>query len=296
MMSDEKQIPDYIRGENADDLDVLKKIEKTWVCNMRYPNHKEADSTKEIPLTGLALSGGGIRSATFNLGVLQALSKKGLLRKLDYLSTVSGGGYVGTSLSWFLSNTGQSACGKFIKETKSEDPDFRFGTKAENFPYGVDVPGKILTGSDSPIQKQLLNHLRNRGNYLAPGNGLTLLTLFGVVIRNSIVNLYIWLSLLTAVILGTILLFPPANGGEVPYIFELAGKGSAVVLGFFLCVGIFFAILTKYLIDYLDNDKRANQIREYFDRWGTHVLEVGIALVPYLQSLRQNDEKFTVHF
>ena len=39
-------------------------------------------------LTGLAFSGGGIRSATFNLGVLQALAQRGLLQKFDYLSTV----------------------------------------------------------------------------------------------------------------------------------------------------------------------------------------------------------------
>ena len=46
-------------------------------------------------LTGLALSGGGVRSATFSLGALQALARCGLLRHIDYLSTVSGGGFVG---------------------------------------------------------------------------------------------------------------------------------------------------------------------------------------------------------
>jgi hypothetical protein len=46
-------------------------------------------------LGGLALSGGGIRSATFNLGVLQGLEKAGVLRGFHYVSTVSGGGYIG---------------------------------------------------------------------------------------------------------------------------------------------------------------------------------------------------------
>ncbi|MDB5035499.1 MAG: hypothetical protein JWQ98_2740 [Chlorobi bacterium] len=46
-------------------------------------------------LTGLALSGGGIRSATFCLGLLQGLRNKGLIQAFDYLSTVSGGGFVG---------------------------------------------------------------------------------------------------------------------------------------------------------------------------------------------------------
>jgi hypothetical protein len=52
-------------------------------------------SAAGTPLVGLALSGGGIRSATFNLGLLQALARMGLLSKFDYLSTVSGGGYIG---------------------------------------------------------------------------------------------------------------------------------------------------------------------------------------------------------
>jgi hypothetical protein len=46
-------------------------------------------------LIGLAFSGGGIRSATFNLGILQAMAHAKLLRAVDYLSTVSGGGYIG---------------------------------------------------------------------------------------------------------------------------------------------------------------------------------------------------------
>jgi hypothetical protein len=45
--------------------------------------------------TALCLSGGGIRSAAFGLGVLQALARGRLLRQFDYLSTVSGGGFIG---------------------------------------------------------------------------------------------------------------------------------------------------------------------------------------------------------
>ena len=44
------------------------------------------------PLTALCLSGGGIRSATFCLGVIQGMANRGLLPCFDYLSTVSGGG------------------------------------------------------------------------------------------------------------------------------------------------------------------------------------------------------------
>ncbi len=53
---------------------------------------------------GLALSGGGIRSGTFSLGVVQVLAAKKLLTHIDFLSTVSGGGYVGSFLTERLGN------------------------------------------------------------------------------------------------------------------------------------------------------------------------------------------------
>ena len=61
------------------------------------------DATKAKPAgvdaIGLALSGGGIRSATFSLGVVQVLAAKGFLPEVDFLSTVSGGGYTGCFLT-----------------------------------------------------------------------------------------------------------------------------------------------------------------------------------------------------
>ena len=57
-------------------------------------------------LVGLAFSGGGVRSATFNLGVLQGLQQLDVLRHVDYLSTVSGGGFIG---SWLIANVRRSA-------------------------------------------------------------------------------------------------------------------------------------------------------------------------------------------
>jgi hypothetical protein len=53
----------------------------------------------DIDAVGLALSGGGIRSATFCLGVMQVLAKRKLMKYFDFLSTVSGGGYTGSFIS-----------------------------------------------------------------------------------------------------------------------------------------------------------------------------------------------------
>src|SRR5262249_6552812 len=75
----------------------------------------------------LCLSGGGIRSAAFALGIIQCFAEhrvvskrinadtQPFLQKFDYLSTVSGGGYIGSWLSaWLfqartLAGTGQAA-------------------------------------------------------------------------------------------------------------------------------------------------------------------------------------------
>jgi hypothetical protein len=69
-----------------------------WSARVRNGNTPEN-------LVGLAFSGGGVRSATFNLGVLQGLQELDLLRHVDYLSTVSGGGFIG---SWLVGNVRRS--------------------------------------------------------------------------------------------------------------------------------------------------------------------------------------------
>jgi hypothetical protein len=131
-------------------------------------------------LTGLALSGGGIRSAVFCLGVLQALAKHDVLRRFDYLSTVSGGGYIGSSLTWFTQGA------------------MTYGVERDNLPYGIDDPTQ--PPPKDPRGKPLLPHLRRHGSYLDPGGPLSLLAGLAVVLRGLVLNLFvIWLPLVTAV-------------------------------------------------------------------------------------------------
>ena len=52
--------------------------------------------------TALCFSGGGIRSASFGLGIVQGLARYCMLGNFDYLSTVSGGGYLGSWLSAWI--------------------------------------------------------------------------------------------------------------------------------------------------------------------------------------------------
>ena len=117
-------------------------------------------------LTGLALSGGGIRSATFNLGIIQALARNGILKNVDYLSTVSGGGYIGSCLSSLLNGTGQ----------KAASADW---TKQE-FPFYHD------TGEEEPPP---LRHLRDFSNFLAPHGFSGVIQIPALLLRGFLTNL-----------------------------------------------------------------------------------------------------------
>ncbi len=103
-------------------------------------------------LIGLAFSGGGIRSATINLGILQALAENQLLHKFDYLSTVSGGGYIG---SWLTALTR-----RFLDTLPNSS--FRDVEKAL-------VPGKREPGGRE--ERTFLRWLRLYSNYLTPHTG-----------------------------------------------------------------------------------------------------------------------------
>ena len=73
-------------------IDVILK-EKEQLRLRRKKLNMEHGTPNQENWFGIALSGGGIRSATINLGVLKTLNKFGILQQADYLSTVSGGGY-----------------------------------------------------------------------------------------------------------------------------------------------------------------------------------------------------------
>jgi hypothetical protein len=91
-------------------LDELVSIEKRWQNLGPTGNERRLDlDCRTIPstthgLAGLSFSGGGIRSATINLGIAQVLHDTGMFDHFDYMSTVSGGGYLGSSISVAMRN------------------------------------------------------------------------------------------------------------------------------------------------------------------------------------------------
>ena len=149
------------------ELEAIRCRRNALRCNSSSGGSVKAASSTEKKdcdiknkLVGLALSGGGIRSATFSLGVMQRLAKEDLLKYVDYLSTVSGGGYIGGSLTWLLSSV-----------AKALNNDSVFGTTSTNFPYGVDDPREKRLREK---QSKILKHLRLHGKYLIPGKCITL--------------------------------------------------------------------------------------------------------------------------
>ncbi len=73
--------------------DVLQ-AEDDEIRSRRRRQNLEPDDAR----VGICLSGGGIRSALFSLGVLQSFRREGLFRHLDYLVTAQGGGLFAASL------------------------------------------------------------------------------------------------------------------------------------------------------------------------------------------------------
>lgn len=85
----------------AADINAAESAE----IDARRRNHR-IDRPSGLDAVGMSLSGVGIRSATFCLGVVQVLAERGLMKDFDYLSTVSGGGYTG---SFITSHVGRGA-------------------------------------------------------------------------------------------------------------------------------------------------------------------------------------------
>lgn len=83
------------RWKNAYAEDVTEKPERQLCEKSKLPTTRHG-------LIGIGFSGGGIRSATINLGIAQTLNDVGIFRHLDFMSTVSGGGYLGSAISTLM--------------------------------------------------------------------------------------------------------------------------------------------------------------------------------------------------
>src|SRR5574337_883601 len=120
---------------------------------------------------GLALSGGGIRSATISLGMLQALARAGRLERFDYLSPVSGGGYAGSFMCSLFTpqsvRSGASANPTAVELMQARDDALAQLAAVEQ---RADEAGQHQQPSSSRGARAI-EWLRDSGRYLAPNGG-----------------------------------------------------------------------------------------------------------------------------
>jgi hypothetical protein len=155
-------------------------------------------------LFGIALSGGGIRSATFSLGVLQALAARGLFRQAHYLSTVSGGGYMG-------------GCFNAMNATPPEGEQ-----------KGMEA---VFAHKAYQQESAAFRHLRAYSRFLAPSGAADTLRMVAQPLMGTLTNLAVLLSLM---------LFVAAVGGMLSFIRPVAWPwlGAAIGLTWFSALGI----------------------------------------------------------
>jgi hypothetical protein len=170
-------------------------------------------------LTGLALSGGGIRSPTFNLGVLQGLADMQLLQKFHYLSTVSGGGYIGSWLTAWLYRRGLDDVATRLRPNWREQP-----------------------GGTEPPE---VRFLRQYSSYLTPilgWFGADTWTLIAIYLRNLILNLVLLVAMFAALLLiprGAIWLASAMSG-------EQYGWSLVLMLFMLLCSSIYLVANLRF--------------------------------------------------
>ncbi len=150
------------------DGDKQTRLRAIWATIHALPEKRAA----------LCLSGGGIRSATFGLGVLQGLARCGLLSRFHFLSTVSGGGYIGGWLTAWIHRAkgGLTSVEEQLATPRATRPD------------------------PEPCEIQ---NLRSYSNYLSPRLGLMSAdswTLIGSYLRNVLLNWAIIIPLIAAVL------------------------------------------------------------------------------------------------
>ena len=164
------------------------------------------DWARKNQVTGLCFSGGGIRSATFNLGILQGMVMQGWLPRFDYLSSVSGGGYIHSWLAaWLLRKSKEDA-----QLNKPQPPQSAWDHVMRRL-YPLATGDREHNQFVWPRQIQWL---RRYSNYLTPRKGLMTgdtWAAFATWLRNVLLNQSLLLSMFLLVLCVPHLLAPTSR-------------------------------------------------------------------------------------
>lgn len=250
----------------------------------------DGPAQKHAGLTGLALSGGGIRSASVNLGIVQVLHRIGLFKCLDYMSTVSGGGYLGGSISTCYTS-GPSEADE--EEQQAAEPEDKLEKAVAEFPYSHE-PGK----SESAPFRQL----RNYSKFLVPHGKIDYVKLPVLLLRGIIINFLVVLPWIIGLALVSHWLMDSDDAWiwtkSVPL---LSGEPFAITLllaGVFLGLALFFPV-GRWLQHLIQRKSDLKDFRNPYERFMAYVLvavliAAGLELQPLLIRLIKNFEDLPI--
>jgi Patatin-like phospholipase len=169
---------------------------------------------RDSEVSGICFSGGGIRSATFNLGILQGLASRGSLHQFDYLSSVSGGGYIHSWLAAWLKRRTLEERDKNQRTRASQD-DLRAAWNHVTYRL-TPLPGRNGSEKYQTVWPRQIQWLRRYSNYLTPQVGLFTSDTWSAVamwVRNSALNQTLLIAMFLCLLCFPHLLAPSVRLG-----------------------------------------------------------------------------------
>jgi hypothetical protein len=199
MPSSRQRLHEVLEEEYVSMYGPLPAPEKPLETEEERLAHVYDEIHKRGNRTALCISGGGIRSATFALGVIQGLASAGILKRFDYLSTVSGGGFIGSWLSSWIRRHEKGVAGveSDLQRTDAGVAAHQAHSTQANVvwptTYREQTPRKI-DPEPAPVR-----HLRDYSNYLSPKLGILSgdsWTMGSLYVRNLMLNLLVIIPIL----------------------------------------------------------------------------------------------------
>lgn len=222
-------------------------------------------------LVGLAFSGGGIRSASFNLGVLQALADLDLLKRIDYLSTVSGGGFIGSWLMAWIKREGDPANVERQLKVSRVDQAWAKRNAIRVEPNQVQRP-PLVQGEVKEEEPEPIRHLRTHSSYLSPKLGLLsadVWALGALYLRNLLLHQLVLLPAVLSVLLLTRLVFCSFNPAQVQGWWDAVW--AAYVIAGLTLFGFFWIIRSLWVLREIGEGQEGKKIRWQLGRRGLHL-------------------------
>ncbi|SRR5258707_4996498 len=222
-MNEQEELPPQ-EGEDATPAALITDFNRVYLQEYReikdraaFDGEQSVSPSTSHEMSGIALSGGGIRSASFCLGVLQALNTTDAVRRFSYLSTVSGGGYIGTSLTVSM----------------AYDNVFPFGRTGHD-------PGETLeTG-----------HLRDNSRYLLQDGIRSAISAAAIYLRGIVTNIIIVMPFLVIAAAALALVGDTRRLDAMPYLLSWIPQGAKDT-GFpfsILALCTLFVLLVTYAV------------------------------------------------